>query len=88
MTDVRRRSDFNDISHRPRCLVYLPFAPLWEASGVETVSELARVCGVSYRQVERWKVFGVPARRADTLACRLGLHPVSVWGLAYECLPI
>lgn len=43
-------------------------------------TELARVCGVSRRSVQRWiHEGGLPMSAADKAARALGLHPANIW---------
>ena len=43
-------------------------------------SEMARIAGVTQRNVIRWQTNGITVDRADRLAATLGLHPLNVWG--------
>ena len=43
------------------------------------LSELSRRTGYPLRTIQRWKTTGIPLHSADRLACRLGLHPASIW---------
>ena len=47
---------------------------------------LALVLGVQRSEVARFVRTGVPERRADEFACRLGFHPCEVWGAAWWAL--
>lgn len=51
-------------------------APLLEG---RTTKGLARAIGVDARQVYRWREYGIPADRADEVACTLGYHPAELW---------
>ena len=42
-------------------------------------ADLARDLGVSIRRIYDWRHRGLPAWRADELACRVGSHPEIVW---------
>ena len=44
-----------------------------------TTRERAEALGMSTRTWWRWVKDGVPARHADTAACRLGHHPSELW---------
>ena len=43
------------------------------------LSELSRRTGSPLRTIQRWKTTGIPLHSADRLACRLGLHPATIW---------
>ena len=43
------------------------------------LSELSRRTGYPLRTIQRWKTTGIPLHSADRLACRLGLHPATIW---------
>lgn len=43
------------------------------------LSELSRRSGYPLRTIQRWKTTGIPLHSADRLACRLGLHPATIW---------
>lgn len=51
-----------------------------------TLTTLALVLGVQRSEVGRFLRAGVPERRADDFACRLGFHPCEVWGAAWWAL--
>lgn len=40
------------------------------------------------RRIQQWKTQGLPARTADNMAARAGLHPLEVWGQAWTCAEI
>jgi hypothetical protein len=62
----------------------LPFAPLFAASGAESVRAFARMVDRHESLVGRWARQGaVTLWTADRLATRLGLHPSEVWGTAW-----
>lgn len=49
------------------------------ALGVPIV-EIARRSGIDSAQIHRWKRgAGIPAAKADQLACSLGVHPAQLW---------
>ena len=50
------------------------------------LSELARRSGYPLRTIQRWKTSGIPRYSADRLACRLGLHPGSIWPSWWDTL--
>ena len=50
-----------------------------DAVGYTNLSELARHTGYPLRTIQRWNTGGIPARSADHLAIRLGLHPANIW---------
>lgn len=52
---------------------------LEEAAGADGATELARCLGISTRQVLRLRHSGLTEVDADRYACRLGLHPGTVW---------
>lgn len=69
----------------------LPLAPLWDvarsgsmsatATSSFTATMFAEQIGHNIRAVTRWKETGtIPWISADVAACRLGFHPLLVWG--------
>jgi hypothetical protein len=60
-----------------------PLDALVLSSGAVSLLAFARRAGVHNRQVHRWRSEGLTLAQADTLACRLGLHPVEVWPVEY-----
>ena len=50
------------------------------------LSELSRRSGYPLRTIVRWKTGGIPLYSADTLACRLGMHPSSIWPTWWQTL--
>lgn len=46
-------------------------------------ADLARDLGVSTRRIYDWRTRGVPAWRADELACRLDSHPELIWPIQW-----
>lgn len=55
----------------------VPVGPLLDGFGATSDREVARVCGVSMRSVQRWRsgaTARVPIDVADRAAIRLGLH--------------
>lgn len=62
----------------------LPLAALLEAHGPHITDEvLGELVGVTKSTVIRAHERGLCASDADRFACRLGLHPLSVWGDAW-----
>lgn len=62
----------------------LPIEPLMAASGYTVASEFGKQLGLTRGAVEAIKTRGgVPIMRADSMAVRLGLHPLNVWGDAF-----
>lgn len=61
-----------------------PVAALLVASGAASVTELAKDCQMTRRQMCRYVAAGVPESRADAIAVRLGLHPGEVWAEWFE----
>ena len=73
---------------------YLPAAPLWEAIGIHPDDDIdmhthwikgskliAMRVGVSKEAIRRWaEKDEIHYLKADRAACRLGLHPMTVWG--------
>lgn len=60
-----------------------------DINGVAFTDEVfATVIGVSSRAITRWRSAGgqIPWPSADTAACRMGLHPLLVWGNAWTAL--
>lgn len=62
----------------------LPFAPLdvlldpgTEASQVRA----SEILGVPRATIANWRKRGIPLKRADEMAIRIGCHPAEVWGL-------
>lgn len=56
-----------------------PIQPLFDAAGTNDCIELAYLTGFSPRSIHRWKNNGVPDVNADRAACKLGLHPYTIW---------
>lgn len=57
-----------------------PLQPLATALGADTDRQLAEACGVTTRTIERWRATGIPAARADQIACIIvGVHPANIW---------
>ena len=50
-----------------------------EPLGLTDVGRVVRVLGVSHTSVDHWIERGVRWDTADKMACRLGLHPGSIW---------
>lgn len=65
----------------PACL--FPVGPLMAATGLTSaqLGRWARCSGTVWARVLR---YGLTERQADRLACKAGLHPVSVWPRWYE----
>lgn len=70
----------------------LPFAPLealalgrmgdqTENQAETTTSRMARVLGVDYAAVPRFREKGIGILSADQAAVRLGMHPLEIWSL-------
>lgn len=60
-----------------------PIQRLIEKMGDSDDQTAAEVLGVSLHTFRRWKYMGkttLCAWQADRYACRIGLHPSSVWG--------
>lgn len=54
-------------------------------------TDLAELAGATRRAVARWREAGsVPFHYADRIACRLGVHPIVIWGRAdyFDCGPL
>lgn len=43
------------------------------------ISALSRILGKPTGTIHRWCRLGIPLHAADAMACRIGLHPSSVW---------
>lgn len=57
----------------------LPLAPLIDATGSRTQTDLALRTGCHVRTVQRWRD-GLTVNAADQVAVALGRHPVTIWG--------
>lgn len=74
----------------------LPLQPLLDAlpidhavarncgNGPGVVQQAATLLGVTTKSVHRYFHTGLSPRTADRLACKVGLHPLVVWGEAWE----
>lgn len=60
-----------------------PWEPLGELLGGSLRTQAERL-GVDDRQVSRWRRGGLTDAMADRCAIRLGLHPLLVWGPAWD----
>lgn len=69
--------------HVDRVLPRLPVEPLLMLTRFSP-RELGLAIGRSTRCVQRWQRDGVPVSVADEVACRLGYHPASIWGVSWE----
>lgn len=56
-----------------------PVDALRRALASESVTELARTCGVTQRSIHRYIHDGVPEAMTDAMAVRAGFHPAEVW---------
>lgn len=61
-----------------------PLAPLLEAARPTSLVTFSQMLGVHRRQLYRLRDYGLTLDQADTLAFRLGLHPVEVWPEEYQ----
>lgn len=67
--------------------VRLPAAPLIAATG-RRHRPAAAILDVATRTVNRWLATGgIPMSTALTLADRIGVHPIEIWGDTYLALP-
>lgn len=57
----------------------LPLAPLMAAARVDTHGELGQIVRQPREMICRYAAHGVPMFAADRMACRIGMHPASVW---------
>lgn len=57
----------------------LPFTPLAELVGSDSVHELARLLDIKRETVRKYQREGVPLPSADELVVRSGHHPLEVW---------
>ena len=57
----------------------LDVRPLLIATGEPNVVRQANALHVNPRQVHRWLSNGIRSTVADFFACRLGLHPITLW---------
>ena len=57
----------------------LPVEPLLVAAGGHDDRTVAELLGVHRRAVSRAREHGLTDRMADRWACRLGVHPGTVW---------
>lgn len=62
----------------------LPLEPLWAYLRPENSAELSVMLGVNDTAVRRWMCDGVPLSRCDEVAVRIGLHPILIWGEAWQ----
>lgn len=59
----------------------LPAAPLFDLWRDDNDDRtIAEACGVTRGTVGRWRRHGINRNHADSVACRLGLHPAYIWG--------
>lgn len=59
----------------------IPSQPLLDHLGPGSASEHAQRCGVSTRQVVRWRGgSGLMVTTAEDICDRLDLHPTAIWG--------
>lgn len=64
----------------------LPFDPLHQWVAIDqrdpscSVRLVARTCGIRENTMFAWRKRGVPIMAADELACRMGVHPIEIWG--------
>jgi hypothetical protein len=66
----------------------LPFAPLEHVLAGITINRepclhnpgaLAKVAGVTARQIYRWRTDGMTVLAADRVCCRINRHPAEIW---------
>lgn len=84
----QRRLDFDPLERRAildgELVDLFATAEIRSANGrrydTKTDRNLADALGVSRRVLYRWREDGVPIDTADTVATRLGYHPVHIWG--------
>ena len=56
-----------------------PFAPLFAAVGLPSLTEFAKVAGLPYTTVHTASRFGLTDEQSDHWAIRFGMHPAQVW---------
>ena len=61
----------------------LPLEPLLEAFG-GSLRDFRATVGSRHSVVQKAQVEGLDVAQADKYACRCGLHPLEVWGRAWE----
>lgn len=91
-TRTRPQRDSTAADEPPR----LPLQPLLDAlpidqavardcgNGPGPIQQAATLLGLTRRTLHRYRHTGLDPRTADRLACKVGLHPLVVWGEAWE----
>lgn len=79
---IRGERPYCQGNHCPHCEGVRNLDP-WAAPCMAR-RQFAEALGTTTRTLDRWRRYGVPADRADALACRVGFHPSSVWGIEWE----
>lgn len=79
MRGPRSPNTKNGRSNGRPCVEKLPLDPLMHR-GRYRLCDLARATDTPISVIEGMRRHGAPLHRADQLACRVGLHPILVWG--------